>query len=479
MNNPVISSLLLLAFLLANAGCSNKNPPEPIFICHVAPDRGGAREAILLAVEEANATEDKVAGRPVAVLHPEVKDDADADRAAIRLITINRVAALLAGTSPASTEQLSRTAQQYGLPLVATASPVNGTLPPNGFSVGLSPTERGKTLARYLAANLKKPAVAIVQDNRVAANTGIVTAFVEAYRAAGGKAEQPLGYGTDKELADRLAELKKLQGGAVVFVGPATDFAKLWAMKPDRPMLFAGEETAFDVIVPGGGSTPVYRVTAFAIDPSLPRTKEFVDKYQGRFQRMPNAATALAYDSARVLFDAMRRAGGFQGAKVSEELRQHQGFRERDRAAVLRQGPKRPPTCVHRSAGKRQGTIGEALRPRVAGRVLPARRRRGTLLPVEIDGQPASNVHCEDTPMTMMAPPEPPLRVTVADDDTPRHLRQRFWQLSLTAITLFLTAWCFTLGWVPGILAAMVAKHVLVAILVMGLGVDQPRQVRI
>lgn len=81
--------------------------------------------------------------------------------------------------------------------------------------------------------------------------------------------------------------------------------------------------------------------------------------------------------------------------------------------------------------------------------------------------------------MTMKAPPEPPLRVAVKDDDAPDHLRLRLWQLSLTALTILLTGWCFTLGWVPGICAAMVAKHVLVAILVMGLGVDQPRQIGI
>jgi hypothetical protein len=65
--------------------------------------------------------------------------------------------------------------------------------------------------------------------------------------------------------------------------------------------------------------------------------------------------------------------------------------------------------------------------------------------------------------------------VALGDDDARHRLRLRLWQLSLTAITLFLTGGCFTLGWVPGILAALVAKHILVAILVMGLGVDQPR----
>jgi len=34
-----------------------------------------------------------------------------------------------------------------------------------------------------------------------------------------------------------------------------------------------------------------------------------------------------------------------------------------------------------------------------------------------------------------------------------------------------------TFGWIPGIIAAVTAKHVLVAILAMGLGVDaQPRR---
>jgi hypothetical protein len=40
------------------------------------------------------------------------------------------------------------------------------------------------------------------------------------------------------------------------------------------------------------------------------------------------------------------------------------------------------------------------------------------------------------------------------------------------------TAWCVTLGAVPAILSISIAKHVLVAILVMGLGVDAPRDER-
>jgi hypothetical protein len=48
----------------------------------------------------------------------------------------------------------------------------------------------------------------------------------------------------------------------------------------------------------------------------------------------------------------------------------------------------------------------------------------------------------------------------------------RLWQILWTAITVGITAWICTYGWIPAILALLTAKHVLVAILVMGLGVD-------
>ncbi len=74
--------------------------------------------------------------------------------------------------------------------------------------------------------------------------------------------------------------------------------------------------------------------------------------------------------------------------------------------------------------------------------------------------------------MMKMAPPECPPRVALGDDDGLSRVHFRLWQLLLTAVTVLVTAWFCTLGWIPAILALMVAKHVLVAILVMGLGVD-------
>jgi hypothetical protein len=52
-------------------------------------------------------------------------------------------------------------------------------------------------------------------------------------------------------------------------------------------------------------------------------------------------------------------------------------------------------------------------------------------------------------------------------------IRRNLRLISWTSITVFLTAWFCTMGPIPAILSLVVAKHILVAILVMGLDVDR------
>jgi hypothetical protein len=77
--------------------------------------------------------------------------------------------------------------------------------------------------------------------------------------------------------------------------------------------------------------------------------------------------------------------------------------------------------------------------------------------------------------MKMIVPPRPPL-VTLADQGGSDRLRMRLHQVTLSAATVVVTAWCVTLGAVPAIISLSIAKHILVAILAMGLGVDKPRR---
>jgi hypothetical protein len=47
-------------------------------------------------------------------------------------------------------------------------------------------------------------------------------------------------------------------------------------------------------------------------------------------------------------------------------------------------------------------------------------------------------------------------------------------RLLATLTTCGVAAWACSLGWIPAVLAMITAKHILVAILLMDLGVDRP-----
>lgn len=76
--------------------------------------------------------------------------------------------------------------------------------------------------------------------------------------------------------------------------------------------------------------------------------------------------------------------------------------------------------------------------------------------------------------MKITVPPSPPL-IALVDPEGSDHLRLRLHQVTLSAATVLVTAWCVTLGTVPAVISLSIAKHILVAILAMGLGVDKPR----
>jgi hypothetical protein len=73
-----------------------------------------------------------------------------------------------------------------------------------------------------------------------------------------------------------------------------------------------------------------------------------------------------------------------------------------------------------------------------------------------------------------MASVIPPPRVIVGDNDESKRFRLRQFQVLVTFVTLLVTVWLCTLGWVTGLIGVLVAKHILVAVLIMGLGNEGP-----
>jgi len=340
-------SPLVICLIAAVSGCWSKAAPETVYVGHIAPRSGtegerglAAAHAILLAVEDANAAEGQVNGRPVAVIHTDAAGDLQKDKdddakkaeaAAVRLITIDRAAGLLGSVGLRPTERLGRVAQQYNTPLVSTTSLPGQLLGPFGFSVNPSAAVIGKALRRYAREELKKSSISLIADSRSLGATDLAAAFAE----NDAKGVRLWSIATPYELEEAAKEAVKAASAgqdnatAIAFMGSAAEFRSLIEtltqakLPTDVPLLWGTLETSNPGLRPDRApKNPIYRATAFVVD-SGDRARKFGERYQQQPEfkdRPPDAGAALSYDAANVLFEAMRRARSFQGPKVRDEL---------------------------------------------------------------------------------------------------------------------------------------------------------------
>jgi branched-chain amino acid transport system substrate-binding protein len=315
-------------------GCNRKVALEPILLGHLAPLSGPqkavgehARQGILLAVEAANKDENQVIGRHVAVLHVDTLGELDTlQPEAVRLLTVNRVQGLLGGLDLAQVGRIARDVQQYGVPLItADGLPSQGT----GdylFSVNVPPGQRGAILARFAAQKWKTARLALLSDSRSAPMTALATAFAKEWVKLGGTHPEEGTYQSDTELAELIGRLAKSQPAVLLLAAPAADLPKLRRQLPGAlrqvPILLGGEET-----LPGDpeASEGVYLATVYVASGKA-HEHEFAKTFDERFHETPDRHAALAFDSARLLFEAMRRAQSMLGTKVRDELVRLENF---------------------------------------------------------------------------------------------------------------------------------------------------------
>src|SRR5204862_4955079 len=53
---------------------------------------------------------------------------------------------------------------------------------------------------------------------------------------------------------------------------------------------------------------------------SAPNVQKFVNDYKARFGALPDALAATAYDAAKIMFDAIKRANSLEGTAIRDAL---------------------------------------------------------------------------------------------------------------------------------------------------------------
>jgi hypothetical protein len=77
--------------------------------------------------------------------------------------------------------------------------------------------------------------------------------------------------------------------------------------------------------------------------------------------------------------------------------------------------------------------------------------------------------------MSVLTPPPLPPWPALDDAGNHRRVRLRLTQILTTVVTVLVTVWLCMLGPIPGLIGLLFAKHILVAVLLMGLGMGDVR----
>ncbi len=317
-----LRSSLALGLILALTGCTRPTPTEPLLLGYLGTTQEAGRRGVQLAVKEVNETDGLLGGRAVRMLAPGTPDEPEPAQAiAARLVAVNRVTALIGGADAAQAEAFGRAAQPAGVPVVAPCVLASTQVADNVFPAQLAPADQGYVLARFAVEELKADRVAVLAGSD-APHAELATAFIRQFTKddSSGKAERH-SFDATADLAALVEEVKKTAPKAILTVSTAADFAALRETlrqgKVETPLLFGGGaadrlelETRRDV---GQG---VYVATLVEPDAN----SKFEANHEKEFGQKPDAAARLAYDAARVLFSALRRARLTNRERTREEL---------------------------------------------------------------------------------------------------------------------------------------------------------------
>jgi branched-chain amino acid transport system substrate-binding protein len=304
---------------------------------------------IMLAVDEINGS-NGVNGRKFRVITEDDQSKAEeAATAVTKLISQNNVIAVLGEVASSSSLAAAPICQSNKVPMI-TPSSTNERVTAVGdyiFRMCFIDPYQGEAMANYLSKQAGMNAAAILVDVKSDYSTGLAANFKKTFLANGGKIviEQSYAQG-DSDFRAQLTAIKSANPQVIFVPGYYNDIGQIAIQARDLGMaqpLAGGDGWESPKLIEIGGKAleGCFYSNHYHVDDPAPAVRSFVQKYQERFGAKPDSLAALAYDSTRVLADAIKRAGTTDGPKLRDAIAATKGFE--GVTGIINLGPDRNP----------------------------------------------------------------------------------------------------------------------------------------
>jgi branched-chain amino acid transport system substrate-binding protein len=322
---------------------------------------------VTLAIEEVNAA-GGVNGKKLEVkVYDDQGKSQEAGSAVTRLITDDKVVAVIGEVASSLSIAGGRVAQQYGVPMISPSS-TNAQVTLVGDMVSrvcFVDSFQGFVGAKFATEQLHLTKAAILYDQGQAYSKGLKDDFAKAFTAMGGTIVTEQAYtGGDQDFSAQLGSIKSAKAELIYLPGYYTDVGNVALQARSQglkvPLLGGdGWDSAKLAEIGGEAIEGSYYSNHYAPQEERPAVQKFVNAYKARFDgAVPDGLAALGYDATMVLVDAMKRSpslGGKDLAKAIAETKDFAGVtgnitmdenRNAQKPAVVVQMQKGTPTYV-------------------------------------------------------------------------------------------------------------------------------------
>lgn len=347
MRSIKLWGVVLLSALLLLVGCGKKEQGEvgivgdEILVGEFGSMTGNeatfgisTHQGIELAIEEINAA-GGVKGKKIKLIS--LDDQGKSDEAAIaatKLITQDKVIALLGEVASGRSLAAAPIAQQYKIPMVSPSS-TNPKVTEVGdyiFRVCFIDPFQGTVMAKFAHDHLNVKRVAVMYDVKSDYSVGLAKFFKETFTSLGGEVIAEQSYaGNDIDFKAQLTSLKSINPEAIFVPGYYTEVG-----------LIARQAKGLGIEVPllggdGWDSSKLYEIGQEAIrggyfsnhyttDTDDPKANQFMEAFKNKYNILPDGLAAMGYDAAKVLVDAMDRAEFLTPQGIRDALAATKGF---------------------------------------------------------------------------------------------------------------------------------------------------------
>jgi branched-chain amino acid transport system substrate-binding protein len=296
----------------------------------ISSDRG-----IQLRVKEVNGA-GGVKGRQIQIiaLDDQGKPE-EAATAATRLISSERVVALLGEVASTRSMFMADKAQPAKVPMVSPSS-TNPKVTEKGdyiFRACFIDPFQGYVMAKFATDNLKLKKFAILKDVRNDYSVGLAQNFEENVKKMSGQIVATESYSNgDVDFKAQLTNMKAAQPEALYVPGYYTDVGLVARQAREVGItvpLLGGDGWDSEKLYEIGGAAleGSYFSNHYSVDDPSPAIQEFVAKFKKEYGgQLPDSLAAQAYDASGMLFEAMQKSPDLTGPNIQKTLAGTKGF---------------------------------------------------------------------------------------------------------------------------------------------------------